>query len=298
VIGRSLLALLVALAATLEAAPRFDGAAAFRHVERLVAFGPRPAGSAALVRARSYIVDQLKQAGLTVRLQPFEASTPDGPIKMSNIIGVAPGRRDDVIVIAGHYDTKFFPNFVFVGANDGGASAGLLLELARRLARGKPEFTYWIVFFDGEEARQEWSDTDGIYGSRHLAAELRRAGEVRRVRSVIVVDMIGDRQLNIRREAYSTPWLTDILWASARRLGHGQFFRSETVRIEDDHVPFLREQIPAALVIDIEYEPWHTSRDTVGHVSAKSLQAVGEVVLDALPALETALARGLVGDSK
>ncbi len=296
--ARLALALLLTVVTVADAAPAFDGAAAFRHIQRLVAIGPRPSGSPALVRARGYIVEELKKTGVRVRLDPFEATTPDGPIKMSNIVAVIPGRRDDVIMIAGHYDTKFFANFAFVGANDGGSSTGFLLELARRLAGSRREFTCWVVFFDGEEARGEWSPTDGVYGSRHLAGELRRTGEIRHLKSVIVVDMIGDRHLNIRREVNSTSWLTDIVWASARRLGHAGHFLDAALPIEDDHVPFLREQVPAALVIDIDYPPWHTSEDTLAHVSPRSLQVTGEVILDALVALETALGRGLVGGAQ
>ena len=276
-------------------APAFDAGAAWRDVVRLVELGPRPAGSAALARARQYIVEELTRAGLQVRLASFEARTPDGPIAMANVIAVLPGRRRDVIMLGGHYDTKLFTDFRFVGANDGGSSAGLLLELARRLAGRRREFTYWVVFFDGEEARRDWSATDGIYGSRQLAAELRRAGEIRRLRSVIVVDMIGDANLDIRRESYSTPWLTDLVWASARRLGYGAYFRSDAIAVEDDHVPFLRARVPAVDVIDIDYPPWHTADDTLEQISPKSLGIVGEVILDTLPALETVLSRGRGG---
>jgi len=298
--GVALAALLAVVAAPPAAqdtatAPSFDAGAAWRDVVRLVELGPRPAGSAALARARQYIVDELTRAGLQVRLASFEARTPDGPIAMANVIAVLPGRRRDVIMLGGHYDTKLFADFRFVGANDGGSSAGLLLELARRLAGRRHEFTYWIVFFDGEEARRDWSATDGIYGSRQLAAELRRSGEVRRLRSVLVVDMIGDANLDIRRESYSTPWLTDLVWASARRLGYGAYFRSDAVAVEDDHVPFLRARVPAVDVIDIDYPPWHTVGDTLEQISPKSLGIVGEVILDTLPALETVLSRGRVG---
>ncbi len=298
--GVALAALLAVVAAPPAAqdaatAPSFDAGAAWRDVVRLVELGPRPAGSAALARARQYIVDELTRAGLQVRLASFEARTPDGPIAMANVIAVLPGRRRDVIMLGGHYDTKLFTDFRFVGANDGGSSAGLLLELARRLAGRRHEFTYWIVFFDGEEARRDWSATDGIYGSRQLAAELRRSGEVRRLRSVLVVDMIGDANLDIRRESYSTPWLTDLVWASARRLGYGAYFRSDAVAVEDDHVPFLRARVPAVDVIDIDYPPWHTVGDTLEQISPKSLGIVGEVILDTLPALETVLSRGRVG---
>ncbi len=275
------------------AEPAFDGQAAFAHVERLVGFGPRPAGSEALANARRYIVKELKKIGARIREQPFTAQTPDGPIRMVNVIAELPGRRPEAILVGGHYDTKFFPNFTFVGANDGGSSSGLLLELARSLARRPREFTYWIAFFDGEEARREWSPTDGIYGSRHLAGSLQRERRAVPLRAVVVVDMIGDRRLDIRREAASTPWLTDLLWGSARRLGYRAHFLEETLAVEDDHTPFLRVGIPSALLIDFDYEPyWHTPEDTLDKLSPRSLQVVGDVLLDALPALETLLLRG------
>ncbi|MBI3625885.1 MAG: M28 family peptidase [Candidatus Rokubacteria bacterium] len=275
------------------AGPAFDGKAAFAHVERLVGLGPRPAGSEPLARARRYIVDELKKAGARVREQAFTAGTPDGPVRMVNVIAELPGRRPEVILVGGHYDTKFFPHFTFVGANDGGSSSGFLLELARVLGPRPREFTYWIVFFDGEEARREWSATDGIYGSRHLVASLERDGRVRRLRAVVVVDMIGDRKLNIRRDPTSTPWLTDLLWGSARRLGHRAHFLDEPLAVEDDHVPFLKAGIPSALIIDFDYDPyWHTPQDTLDKLSPRSLQIVGEILLDAFPALEILLLRG------
>ena len=282
---------------TAAAGPAFDGKAAFAHVERLVGLGPRPAGSEPLARARRYIVDELKKAGARVREQAFTAPTPDGPVRMVNVIAELPVRRPEVILVGGHYDTKFFPNFTFVGANDGGSSSGFLLELARVLGPRPREFTYWIVFFDGEEARREWSATDGIYGSRHLVASLERDGRVRRLRAVVVVDMIGDRKLNIRRDPISTPWLTDLLWGSARRLGHRAHFLDDPLAVEDDHVPFLKAGIPSALIIDFDYDPyWHTPQDTLDKLSPRSLQIVGEILLDAFPALETLLLRGEPGD--
>jgi Zn-dependent M28 family amino/carboxypeptidase len=279
----------VAMPASGQTAGGFDGQAAFRHLEKLVGFGPRPAGSPALARARDYIVAELRRAGIDPIVQKFPARTPDGTLSMTNVIGVVRGRREDVIIVAGHYDTKYFAEFAFVGANDGGSSAALLLELATRLGRTRSEFTYWIAFFDGEEARRTWTATDSLYGSRHMVDDLRRTGRLSRIRAMILVDMIGDRDLNIRRETNSTGWLTDIVWASARRLGHGAHFLNDAIPVEDDHAPFLREGVPATLLIDFDYPPWHTPDDTLAHVSARSLQIVGEVVLDALPAVEGAL---------
>ena len=263
---------------------RVDGAAALRHVERLVAIGPRVAGSPGGERARAYIVGELRRIGVEPEVQSFEAATPHGRLRMANLIARLPGRRAEVIVLAGHYDTKLFNSFRFVGANDGGSSAGLLIELARRLAKTPREYTLWIVWFDGEEARETWTTMDSLYGSRYLAAELERAGRL--PHALVLLDMIGDRDLNIRRDTYSTPWLTDILWASAARLGHTRYFSNDPMPVEDDHAPFLKAGVPAALLIDFDYPPWHTADDTLDKVSARSLAVVGDVVLEALPTIE------------
>jgi Zn-dependent M28 family amino/carboxypeptidase len=261
-----------------------DGQAALRHVERLVAIGPRVAGSPGGEQARAYIVGELRRAGVEALVQPFEADTPHGRLRLANVVVRLPGRRPDVVMLAGHYDTKLFKEFRFVGANDGGSSTALLLELARRLAKAPREYTVWVVWFDGEEARVSWTAQDSLYGSRHMAAELAREGRL--PRAMLLVDMIGDRDLNIRRETASTPWLTDILWASAARLGHAKHFLSESQPVEDDHAPFLRAGVPAALLIDFDFPPWHTAADTLDKVSARSLAVVGDVVLDALPSIE------------
>jgi len=266
-------------------APPFDGAAALRHLERVVALGPRPAGSPASARTRAYILGELRAASITAR----EAETPHGRLTMANVVAVLPGRRPDVILIGGHYDTKWFREIRFVGANDGGSSTALLIELARALAARPHEFAYWIVWFDGEEARESWTATDSLYGSRWMAAELGRTGRL--PRAVLVADMIGDRDLGIRREALSTDWLTDLLWTAAARRGFGAHFLPDTLAVEDDHAPFLRAGVPAALLIDFDYPPWHTAADTLDKVSARSLEVVGSVLLETLPALEQRLLR-------
>jgi Zn-dependent M28 family amino/carboxypeptidase len=234
-------------------------------------------------------VAALKRASVAVRVEAFEADTPHGRLSMANIIAVLPGRRPDVILVGGHYDTKWFREIRFVGANDGGSSTALLIELARSLAGRPREFTYWIAFFDGEEARETWTAQDSLYGSRRLAEDLHRRGRL--PRAVIVADMIGDRDLGIRREAASTPWLTELVWQSAQRLGHGRHFLREVMPVEDDHAPFLKLGVPGALLIDFDYPPWHTPDDTLDKVSAQSLQVVGEVLLDAFPAVEAHLTR-------
>jgi len=285
-------ALLVAAAQAGVAAapPKFGGAAALKHVERLVAIGPRVAGSPGGARARAYIVGELKRIpGVQVEVKSFEADTPRGRVAMANVVAVLPGRRPDVVMLAGHYDTKLFTQFQFVGANDGGSSAALLLELARRLAAAPRDYTYWLVWFDGEEAVETWTERDSLYGSRRFASDLARAKRL--PRAMILVDMIGDRDLAIRRESHSAAWLTDIIWDAAARLGHGRHFLRDSMPVEDDHVPFMRAGVPATLLIDFDFSPWHTAEDTLDKVSADSLAVVGQVLLEALPSVEHYLSR-------
>jgi glutaminyl-peptide cyclotransferase len=271
-------------------APTFDSSRAFEHVRQLVTIGPRPSGSAGAAQTRRYITTQLSALGLTPSEQPFVAQTPLGPVKMANLIARIPGSHADRVILAGHYDTKLFRDFRFIGANDGGSSAAILLELARVLKSRKNPFTIELLFFDGEESVIEWTGTDHTYGSRHYVAASQRDGSLRSVRALILFDMIGDRQLTIKRETFSTEWLTDLIWASARRLGQRAFL-SEDFAVEDDHRPFLDAGVPAVDIIDLDYAAWHTKDDTLDQVSARSLQTVGDVFLGALPQIEARLRR-------
>jgi Zn-dependent M28 family amino/carboxypeptidase len=194
--------------------------------------------------------------------------------------------------LAGHYDTKRFDGFDFVGANDGGSSAAVILELARGVARLEPPppVTVWLVLLDGEEALLQWSDTDSRYGSRHLAERLEASGELKRVQAFILVDMVGDRGLGIQRDMYSAPWLQDLVWAHAQRLGHSDHFLESRIYIEDDHLPFAQRGVPTVDLIDFQYGPtnsfWHSPEDTLDKLSAGSLQAVGETLLSVLTELD------------
>jgi glutaminyl-peptide cyclotransferase len=262
----------------------FDSARAFDDLRALVAIGPRPPGSAGIQQARAYITSQLKTLGLSPVEQPFDAQTPLGPIKMANIRVRIPGKRPDCLVIAGHYDTKLFRQFRFVGASDGGSSAAMLLELARVLADRVLPLTIELVFFDGEEALlPEWAGTDHTYGSRHYVAAAKKDGTLAQIKGMILLDMVGDRSLTIRKESRSTPWMTAILWDTARRLEHDDAFLDEPMPVEDDHVAFLDAGIPAVDVIDLDYAQWHTADDNLDAVSARSLQVVGDVVVVSLP---------------
>src|SRR3954467_1848269 len=260
----------------------------------MVAIGPRPSGSQAIEQTRKYIKDQLAAAGLTVVEQAWEEQTPVDKVKMVNLSVTIPGARRDRIVIAGHYDTKLYRQFRFVGASDGGSSAAFLLELARVLKARRNALTIELLFLDGEEARlPEWSGTDNTYGSRHYVEMARRDGSLTTLRTMMLVDMIGDRDLAIRRDTNSTPWLSNILWETAKRQDFDDYFIADSTRIEDDPLPFLAAGIPAVDIIDLDYEAWHTSKDNIDAVSARSLQVVGDVLLAALPTIEAHLSKTL-----
>lgn len=273
------------------AGPAFDSSRAFEHIRQLVTIGPRWPGSPGSAQARKYITSQLEAAGLEPEEQTFTASTPLGAIGMANVTALIRGERAGRIVIGGHYDTKLYREFRFVGANDGGSSTAMLLELARVLSQRKNRFSIELAFFDGEEALVEWwHGVDNTYGSRHFVDAARRAGTLKDIRAMLLVDMVADRSLNIRRDTHSTPWLVDLVWAAAARKGHEEHFLAESAAHEDDHLPFLRAGIPAVNIIDIDYAVWHTSQDTLEHVSARSLQIVADVLLEALPGIEDRLA--------
>lgn len=268
----------------------FNGGRAFEDLKRLVALGPRPSGSPALAKARAEIIRQLKQTGVTAEEDSFVASTPFGSVPMTNLIARMPGERPQIVILAGHYETKRFDAFPFVGANDGGSSAAFLIEMARVLATGKNTFTYWLVFFDGEEAFQQFSETDGLFGSRHLVQKLTSSGELSRIHAMILVDMVADAKLNVYRDMNSTPWLTDLVFGTARRLNYGQHFLDEQRAYEDDHIPFINAGVSAVDLLDLDYGPnnryWHTAQDTIDKCSPASLTIVGRVVLAALEELE------------
>ncbi len=281
-------------AAPASAAGGFDSARAWTHLQQIVGIGPRPAGSPQLRQTRAYITRQLAQMGLTVQEQPFTATTPLGRVEMVNLIVRLAGRRTDRILIGGHYDTKLFKDQVFVGASDGGSSAAFLIELARVLKDRPREFTVELVWFDGEEAVIDWdhpSGTDNTYGSRYYVQAAREANALSSLAAMVLVDMIGDRELRIRRESQSTAWLTNLIWTAARRLNQQSVFIDETTLVADDHLPFLAAGVPAVDIIDLDYPQWHTSDDTLAHVSARSLQVVGDVLLAALPDIEAHLVR-------
>jgi peptidase M28-like protein len=271
------------------AAPSFDGSRAYVHVEQLAGIGPRVAGSAGAAHARGYIRTQLEALGLRVEEQPFDARTPLGPVRMVNVRAFVPGAASTGrLVFAGHYDTKRFDEFTFVGANDGGSSAGFLIELARVLKSRANAQPIELLFLDGEEAVVEWQGDDHTYGSRHYVEQARKDGSIKDIRALILVDMIGDRDLRIKRESRSTPWLTDLIWRAAKDARRPAFV-DESTPIDDDHLPFLEAGVDATDIIDLDYPWWHQPGDTIDKVAPESLETVGDVLMTALPEIEKRL---------
>jgi len=254
---------------------------------RAVAFGPRPPGSEANRKLQAYIAAEIRKDGAQLIEDAFTASTPQGDIAMKNLIAKFPGKSGRAIAITGHFDTKLFPKRKFVGANDGGSSAGVLLELARVLATQPRTDDLYLVWFDGEEAiREEWEGEDNLYGSRHLAERWRKDGTLARLKALINVDMIGDKHLNIKREMQSNRNLRDMVWDTAAKLGYQAYFTDDTISEDDDHMPFVKLGVPALDIIDVDYPPWHKDEDTLDKISAQSLDIVGTVVQEVIRRLQ------------
>jgi hypothetical protein len=284
----------------------FDGDKAFAHVREMVAMGARPAGSPELARTRDYIIRELTSYGLKITTDEFAPRTPQGLRRMVNVTAELPGASNDFVIVASHYDTKFYKDMRFVGANDGGSSTAVVMEIARVLAANahagrKLPLTYRFVLFDGEEAFcDEWSECttpdgkpDNTYGSRRYVSELTNNGELARVRALVLLDLVGYRDLKFERDTYSTAWLTNTIWETARELGYGNIFVSTEAGVEDDHIAFLRAGVNAVDIIQLgTYPYWHKAEDTLDKISPKSLKITGDVVLASLPKIEARLATG------
>ena len=266
---------------------QFSGDKAFAHVRRQVELGPRPSGSSVLETARKYITDAVEQAGWEVTRQEFVDSTPRGPITFVNLIGrfrggvagkVSPDTQR--VILASHYDTKIFDTIRFVGADDGGSSTGALMELARVVALD-PALAHRVelVFFDGEEAVSQFSEIDGLYGSRYYAHVLRESGRNKQFRFGMVWDMIGPSDLNITLPADSPPEMARGIFNAADILGVRKNFSYFRGAMLDDHKPLNDSHIPTIDLIDFDFLYWHTADDTIDKLSPESLSKVGQVTL-------------------
>jgi Zn-dependent M28 family amino/carboxypeptidase len=261
------------------------------YTRRAVDFGERPAGSDAIVQLRNWIVSQLKPFGGQLNLDSFTAQTPAGAVPMVNLILKFSGASGKAIVVSGHYDTKRIPMVHFVGANDAGSSTGFLIEFARVVSAMKHPDDIYVVFFDGEEAvRAQWSDVDSRYGSQHLVRKWSADGTLSRIKALINVDMIGDAELDIANDSFSSESLRNSVWRIAEKLHDAKYFRHDPGGIDDDHKPFVDAGVNAIDIIDLDYGPngryWHTAEDTMDKLSVKSFQVVGDVVVELVKELE------------
>jgi Zn-dependent M28 family amino/carboxypeptidase len=269
----------------------FNGAKALEYARQFVAIGPRWPTSQNHLKAEEFLRNQFRHDQLEE--DTFTASTPIGPVGMRNFIVRFPGKKDGVIVLATHYETNYWlKNINFVGANDGGATTGLLMAIGDQLraqtAGGKKldGYSVWLLFDDGEEAIKEWTDSDSLYGTRHLAAKWARDGTLSRVKAFILADMIGDKDLDIQRESQSTAWLVDLVRQAAKKFGYERYFFKKEMSVGDDHLPFLQRGVPSIDIIDLDYGPnnsyHHTDKDTMDKISARSLTIDGDVFMETI----------------
>lgn len=280
--------------------PRFDGDRAMQYVKEIVKFGPRPVGSANHRKVEEFIISRLH--GDEVENDTFTADTPVGKMPVHNIIAKFPGDKEGIIVVASHYDTNYpLRNTSFVGANDGGSSSGLLLELANQL-RGKARdgYSVWLVWDDAEEAMKPDGSAgqsfemgfldDSLYGIKHLAEKWQGDGTLKKIKAFLLADMIGDADLNIDRDTNSAPWLESVVYEAATRVGYQSHFFARTNQVDDDHLPFMKRGVPSADLIDFDYGYnnvfWHTTQDTVDKLSPRSLDITGTVILESIRLLD------------
>jgi len=274
-----------------NAQQHFNGAKALEYTRQFVSIGPRWPTSQNHAKAEAFLRDHFKHDQLEE--DAFTANTPIGPVAMRNFIVRFPGKKDGVIVLATHYETNYpLRNINFVGANDGGSTTGLLLAIADRLraqtaaGRKLDGYAVWLLFDDGEEAIQNWTDSDSTYGTKHLAAKWQRDGTLGRIKAFILADMIGDKDLDVMREDNSTGWLITLVGQAAHRFGYDRYFFQRDEPIQDDHLPFVARGVPSVDVIDLDYGPnnsyHHTAQDTMDKISAHSLTVDGDVFLETI----------------
>ncbi|MGA3088034.1 MAG: M28 family peptidase [Terriglobales bacterium] len=274
--------------------PHIDAQRTFQYTREVTAFGPRYMGSENHKKLERYIVNHLK--GDQVEDDAFTADTVEGKFPVRNIIDKFAGTKDGILVIMGHYDTNYpLRGSGYVGANDGGSSTAILLEFADQLRgemrnKKRAGYSVWLVWTDGEEAVKSWSDTDSVYGSRHLAEKWEKDGTLKKVKALMVMDMIGDADLDIQRNTKGAPWLLDLIYTAAERVGYQSHFYASQGEIEDDHIPFVNRGVPCADVIDLDYGYnnvfHHTPQDTMDKLSPKSLEIAGDTIMEAIRLLD------------
>ena len=276
-------------------AQHLDGAGAYEYAHEFAAIGPRWPTGPGHVKAEEFLRSHFQRNHDQLEEDTFTANSPIGPVPMCNFIVRFPGTKPGVIVLATHYETNYpLRNINFVGANDGASTTGLLMSIADRLrdqATHSPSkkldgYSVWLVFFDGEEAIEQWSASDSTYGSRHLAAKWGRDGTLNQIKAFLLADMIGDKELDVQRETRSTAWLVSVVADAARKFGYQRYFFQQEMEVEDDHLPFVERGVPSIDVIDLDYGPnnsyHHTAQDTMDKISAHSLTIDGDVFLESI----------------
>ena len=271
---------------------KIDPQRCWTYLNQFVAIGSRPLGSPGHKHAEDYIRTHLK--GDQVEDDVFAEKTPVGSFPIRNIVAKYPGKKQGIVVFASHYETNIWLPKAFVGANDGGSSTALLLEFANLLrARAKNGsmngYSVWLVFTDGEEAMQrDWS-SDSLYGSTHLAEKWQQDGTAKRVKALLLADMLGDSDLNIEQDAGSSPRLQAIAYTAATHYGYQSHFFVRQSAIQDDHLPFAKVGIPVMDFIDLDYgynnSFHHTVEDTIDKLSPRSLEISGNSMLGTLALL-------------
>jgi hypothetical protein len=273
----------------------FDGARAYEYARAFAAIGPRWPTGPGHVKAEEFLRSHFLRAHDALEEDTFTASTPIGPVPMCNFIVRFPGKKPGVVVLGTHYETNYpLRTINFVGANDGASTTGLLMAIADQLraqaahapGRKLDGYSVWLVFFDGEEAIQQWSRSDSTYGSRHLAAKWGRNGTLNQIQAFLLADMIGDKDLDIQREAHSTAWLVSLVADAAKKFGYQRYFFQKEMDVEDDHLAFVERGVPSIDIIDLDYGPnnsyHHTAQDTMDKISAHSLTIDGDVFMEAI----------------
>lgn len=278
----------------------FNPRQAYAYTAQVAGFGERPPGSPGHERTQALIRQVLLKNGAQIENDDFTATTPRGAIGVHNIIGkfnVTTDPAQQIFILAGHYDTLFKSGFI--GANDGASSTAILMAFADALAHQQTTLQIWLVWTDLEEAINAFAGDDGLYGSRHLARKLAADGRARRVRGFFLLDMIGDRSLDVARETESTPWLQDFIAQAAKQLGYSRYFFQYSTAIIDDHKSFLDVGIPAVDIVDARFgrmgpgfdgmgEFHHVNTDTMDKVSQASLEIVGRTILLTVELLDKA----------
>jgi len=274
--------------------PTIDSTRTMQYVKEIVALGPRPLGSENHKKVENYITSHMK--GDAVEDDVFTADTPEGKFPVRNIVAKFSGTRDGIIVIASHYDTNYpLRNTSYIGANDGASSSALLLEIANQLRGKKREgYSVWLVWDDAEEAMKPENELpfekDSLYGIRHLAEKWQADGTLKKTKAFLLADMIGDADLNVDHDQNSTPWLEQVVYEAATRLGYQSHFFARENQVTDDHIPFVERGVACADLIDFDYGYnnvfWHTPQDTVDKLSPKSLEIVGRTILETISILD------------